>query len=78
MKAKGLDFTEKQPPRNAVELAERTAQEAAKQMNKGLDKTKASMKELDQKYKIADKTNEVTQKTKEAILGLFKKSTPSQ
>jgi hypothetical protein len=47
MKAKGLEFAERQPARNAKELAERTAGDASKAFDRGVDKTKTSLKELD-------------------------------
>lgn len=71
--AKGLQLEEKQPPRNAQELAERTAEDAQKLAQKGVDGTKQTWNELDQKYKIAENTSEFANKTKTAFMGLFSK-----
>lgn len=72
--AKGLTLEDKQPPRNAQELAERTAEDAAKTAQKGLDATKEAWNSVDQKYKIAENTTEFASKTKSAFMGLFSKT----
>lgn len=72
--AKGLKLDEKQPPRNAQELAERTAEDAQKVASKGLDATKEAWNSVDQKYKIVDNTTELANKTKTAFMGLFTKA----
>ena len=78
-KAKGFTLDEKQPPRNAQELAERTALEAQLQAKKGIAATQEAWTGLDQKYKISENTSQLASKAKSGIMGLFGKSdTPAQ
>lgn len=72
--AKGLQLEEKQPPRNAQELAERTAADAQDAAKKGMKATSEAWNSVDQKYKIAENTSEFANKTKSAFMGLFSKA----
>ena len=49
-KAKGIEFTERAPPRNATELAERTAEETQKTLQKGFNATADFFKQQDEKF----------------------------
>jgi len=75
--ARGLPFEEKAPPRNAQEMAERTADALKENANKGAAATKEGWKNLDEKYKIAETSNEYASKAKNAISGLFGSKKPA-
>ena len=51
-KAKGIEFTERAPPKNATELAERTAEETQKTLQKGFNATADFFKQQDEKFQI--------------------------
>ena len=51
-RAKGVEFTERAPPRNATEAAERAAKDTANAVNKGIEKTSQTLKKFDEQYQI--------------------------
>ena len=65
--AKGKPITEIPPARNATELAERTANQTA-----------TFFKDANEKYQIADKASELTEKTKLGIKSLWAKATGNE
>lgn len=49
-RAKGIEFTERAPPKNASEAAERAAKDTANAVSKGIDKTAETLKKFDEQY----------------------------
>ena len=58
---RGKEITELPPPRNAVELAQRTAED-----------TSAFLKETNEKYQISDKASELADKTKQGFMSFYR------
>ena len=78
-KAKGIEFVERDPPKNATETAERAAEEAQKLANKGYNATANFLSQTDEKYQIKKQAEEATTKAKSAIMGFFsKKAEPAK
>lgn len=67
--AKGKDFNQPAPPKNAKEYAERTGQtlqEAAVKTGKFID-------EQNQKYHVSEKASEFADKAKQSLIGFYGK-----
>ena len=78
-KAVGEELTEIPPPKNAKELAERTAKDAQQTLAKGVAATSEFFKETDEKYHIKQKTIEAAEKAKNSLYSLFgSKKAPEQ
>ncbi len=78
-KAVGEELTEIPPPKNAKELAERTAKDAQQTIAKGVAATSEFFKETDEKYQIKQKTLEAAEKAKNSLFSLFgSKKAPEQ
>ena len=49
-RAKGIEFQEQAPPKNATEAAERAAKEAQNAVKVGYEKTAETLKKFDEQY----------------------------
>ena len=79
--ARGLPFEEKAPPRNAQEMAERTADSIKDNANKGAAATKEGLANFNEKYKIGETSSVYADKLKTGISGFFSKkpaATPAE
>lgn len=72
-RCRDIQFLDRAPHRSNQELAERTAADVTDGLNSGFISAQNKWKEVDDKYKIAEKTKEQATKAKNAIWGLFKK-----
>ena len=69
-----MPFEEKQPPRDAKEYAERAAEDTARVTKENWEKTKQWSQQMDDQYKIKEKSAQLAEQTKTGFMSLWGKA----